>query len=162
MMMQESTTSDSSLTAVRQTCMRLLAMREHSQFELIQKLQLRGYASHEINLVLQEMASNGWQDNDRYAESYARQRINKGYGPLKIAYELRSKGIEDFDLDNFVEETAGGWQSCLLRLYQHKFDSKLNLTRQEWLKRCRFLQQRGFSPGLIRQLSSQLKLKLGS
>ena len=162
MMIQELKTSDSLLNAVRQTCMRLLAMREHSQYELNQKLQIRGYASHEINLVLQEMASNGWQDNQRYAESYARQRINKGYGPLKIAFELRSKGIEDFDLETFAEETAGGWQSCLLSLYQHKFDSKQNLTRQEWLRRCRFLQQRGFSPSLIRQLSSQLKLKLGS
>lgn len=161
-MMQESKNSDSPQIAIRQTCMRLLAMREHSQVELIQKLQLRGFASPEIDRVLQEMAENGWQDNQRYAESYARQRINKGYGPLKIAYELRSKGIVDFDLDEFADEIAGGWQSCLLNLYQHKFDNKQNLSRQEWLKRCRFLQQRGFSPGLIRQLSTQLKLKLGS
>ena len=161
-MMQEAKTSDSELNVIRQTCMRLLAMREHSQFELIQKLQLRGFASPEIDLVLQEMISNGWQDDQRYAESYVRQRITKGYGPLKIAYELRSHGVEHFDLDDFVDELAGGWSSCLLNLYQHKFDNKQNLTRQEWSKRYRFLQQRGFSPGLIRQLFAQLKLNLGS
>ena len=161
-MMQESKTSDSALSIIRQTCMRLLAMREHSQLELIQKLQARGFASPEIDRVLHEMIANGWQDDQRYAESYIRQRINKGYGPLKIAYELRSHGIEHFELDDFVEEMAGGWFSCLLNVYQHKFDDKQNLSHQEWAKRYRFLQQRGFTPGLIRQLSAQLKLKLGS
>lgn len=160
--MQEAKTSDSSLSAVRHSCMRLLAMREHSQLELFQKLQIRGFSSHDINQVLQEMSVNGWQDDVRYAESYARQRINKGYGPLKIAYELRSKGIDDFDLDHFAYELVGGWQTSLLNLYRSKFDNEQNLTRHEWLKRCRFLQQRGFSPGLIRQLSAHLKLKFGS
>lgn len=160
--MKDSKISDASLNAIRQTCIRLLAMREHSQTELFQKLQQRGYVNEEISLILQEMSLNGWQDNQRYAESFARQRINKGYGPLKIKFELRGKGVEEFDLDHFAEEMVGGWQACLLSLYRNKFDHETNLTRHEWLKRCRYLQQRGFSPDLIRQLSTQLKLQLRS
>lgn len=161
-MTQGSTTSDIAELAIRQICLRLLAMREHSQFELHQKLQVRGHAAEDIQAVLQDLSDRGWQNDQRFAEAYARQRLQKGYGPLKLRFELQQKGIKDFDLDSFADQECGGWQDCLWAVYQRKYDNKIQLSPAEWLKRSRFLQQRGFSQSMIRQLAAELRLKLGS
>lgn len=161
-MTQDSKTSDSPELAIRQTCLRLLAMREHSQLELRKKLQTRGYSHEAIQDVLLDLCQRGWQSDLRFAEAFARQRLQKGYGPIKVRFELQQKGIRDFELDQFAEQESGGWQDCLLAVYQRKYDNKIDLSQTEWLKRSRFLQQRGFSQGMIRQLAAELRLKLGS
>ena len=118
---------------IRQTCLRLLAMREHSAQELRHKLQYRGFDTDLIERVLLEMHDSGWQDNERFAENYARQRILKGYGPLKIRYELQQRGITDFPLDDLAKQLLGGWSASLHEVYAQKFKHESSLSRQEWL-----------------------------
>ena len=78
-------------TQIKESCLRLLARREHSQKELLNKLLVKGFDKDEILAVIEEFALQGWQSDSRYAESYARHRIQKGYGPISIAYELRKQ-----------------------------------------------------------------------
>ena len=144
---------------IEQICLRLLARREHSQRELLDKLALRGFNRDEAEPVIFEMAEQNWQNDERYAEFYIRQRIASGYGPLRIRYELQQRGIDDADLDAQAEE-RGGWQNLLLDVYYNKYDEEKSLTQNEWLKRSRFLQQRGFSGEMIKRLFVQLKIKL--
>lgn len=145
---------------IEQTCLRLLAMREHSQRELIDKLALKGYKANEVLPIIIDMAEKGWQDNQRFAECYARQRMQKGYGPLKIQYELQQRGIEALELNHWAEENLGGWFNGLIGIYQHKYDDQTQLTQAEWFKRSRFLQQRGYSGAMIKQLLTELNIKL--
>jgi regulatory protein len=109
--------------------------------------------------VIDDLAENHWQDDQRYADSYVRQRIASGYGPLRIRYELQQRGIADVDLDAKADE-QGGWPDLLLKVYCNKYDTEKSLSQGEWLKRSRFLQQRGFSGGNIKQLFVELKIKL--
>ena len=153
-------TTNNTRQKITETCLRLLAIREHSQQELIHKLIARGFTVEEIEPVLVEINRQGWQDNRRFAESYARQRMLKGYGPIRIRYELQQRGIAEIDLDSLAEQYLGSWSDSLLELYQQKFDQRQQLTQSEWLKRSRFLQQRGFSTAMIRQLFAQLNLKM--
>jgi regulatory protein len=161
--MQKKTPSSSTATERRQqieaVCLRLLALREHSQKELLDKLALRGFMRDESLPVIQAMAEQNWQNDARYAESYLRQRIAAGYGPVRIGYELQQRGISDADLDQQAEE-QGGWQDLLLDVYSRKYDDEKSLSRNEWLKRSRFLQQRGFSGEMIKRLFTELKIKL--
>jgi len=145
---------------IEQICLRLLARREHSQRELLDKLALRGFNRDEAELVIGEMAEQSWQNDERYAECYVRQRIASGYGPIRIRYELQQRGIDAVDLDAQVEE-QGGWQHLLLDVYRNKYDDDQSLTQNEWLKRSRFLQQRGFSGEMIKRLFIKMKIKLG-
>jgi regulatory protein len=148
------------LTEINESCLRLLARREHSQKELLNKLLLKGFAKDDILAVIDELALQGWQSDSRYAESYARHRIQKGYGPFFIAYELRQNGVDEVDLEDLVQKTAGSWVDLLEQIYIKRYGHDSFLDRKEWAKRSRFLMQRGFPGTLISALFDHLNIKL--
>jgi regulatory protein len=78
---------------------------------------------------------------------------------VRVRYELQQRGIDDSDMDAQAEE-QGGWQNLLLDVYSRKYDDERSLSQNEWLKRSRFLQQRGFSGEMIKRLFAELKIKL--
>ena len=145
---------------IRECCVRLLSRREHSQQELLNKLATKGFDRAKTRVIVDELAAQGWQSNQRFAESYSRYRIKKGYGPVKIIYELQQRGIEDCDLDEVVMDLADGWGEILEQVYLKKYSDDTRLTNKEWLKRNRFLQQRGFSGEMIKTLFRDLNIKL--
>ena len=140
-------------------CLRLLARREHSRQELLAKLALRGFDRDDALPVIDELAEHGWQDDLRYAESYARFRIQKGYGPIRVSYELKQNGIAAFDLEGIVQEEAGSWMALLEQVYSKKYSHDTVLERNEWAKRSRFLLHRGFSGAMISALFDELNIR---
>lgn len=144
---------------IEEVCLRLLARREHSQQELLTKLALRGFDRDDAQPVIDELAEQGWQDDLRYAESYARFRIRKGYGPIRVGYELKQNGIAAFDLEGIVQEETGGWMALLEQVYSKKYANDAVLERNEWAKRSRFLLHRGFSGAMISALFDQLNIR---
>ena len=147
-------------TQIKESCLRLLARREHSQKELLNKILVKGFDKDDILAVIEELARQGWQSDLRYVESYATHRIQKGYGPIWIAYELKKKGVDAVNLDAIAQKTAGGWMALLEQVYTKKFGHDSLLDRNGWAKRSRFLMQRGFSGAMISALFDQLNIKL--
>jgi len=145
---------------IKEVCLRLLARREHSQKELLNKLALRDFDRDDALAVIAELAQQGWQEDLRYAESYARYRILKGYGPIRVAYELRQNGIAVFDFEEIAQKEAGGWMELLEQVYTKKYTHDPVLARNEWAKRSRFLLHRGFSGEMISALFDHLAIKL--
>ncbi|MGR8952485.1 MAG: regulatory protein RecX [Gammaproteobacteria bacterium] len=142
---------------IRAECLRLLTGREHSRKQLLQKLISKGFARERVEPVLDALARESWLSDARYAESYARARILKGYGPTFIVYELRQNGIDlemtpSFDLDALAESAAGGWMALLQQVYLKKYGGGPMANRNEWAKRSRFLLQRGFTNAMIADL----------
>lgn len=144
---------------IEEVCLRLLAQREHCQQELLNKLALRGFDRNDAQPVIDELAEQGWQDDLRYAESYARFRIQKGYGPVRVNYELKQNGIAAFDLESIVQEEAGSWMALLEQVYSKKYTHDVVLERNEWAKRSRFLLHRGFSGAMVSALFDQLNIR---
>ena len=153
-------TADGVAVKIKESCLGLLARREHSQKELLNKLLVKGWAKDDILAVIDELILQGWQSDARYAESYARHRIHKGYGPVWIAYELRKNGVDAVNLDDIVRQTAGSWMDVLEQVYSKKYGHDAVINRNEWAKRTRFLMQRGFSGTMISALFDQLNIKL--
>jgi len=145
---------------IKESCLRLLALREHSQKELLNKLLVKGLAKDDILAVIDELAQQGWQSDSRYAESYTRHRIQKGYGPIFIAYELRKNGIDAVNFEDIMQKMADSWMELLEKVYIKKYGHDLLLDRNEWAKRSRFLMQRGFSGTMISALFDHLNIKL--
>lgn len=146
---------------IRENCLVYLTRREHSQQELLDKLEIKGFDREAIQEVVNNLAEQGWQSDRRFAESYARFRIKKGFGPLRISYELLQRGVESFDLESVVSDLANDcWAEIIEQVYQKKYSDDQVLTYKEWLKRCRFLQQRGFSGEMIKTLFKQLNIQL--
>ena len=155
---QEAT--DCVASQIKESCLRFLALREHSQKELLNKCLVKGFGKDEILAVIEELALQGWQSDSRYAESYARHRIQKGYGPLFIAYELRKNGVEAVNLEDIVQKSTGSWMELLEQVYTKKYGHDPLMDRNEWAKRSRFLMQRGFSGTMISALFDHLNIKL--
>jgi regulatory protein len=144
---------------IKEICLRLLTQREHSQKELLDKLALRGFDRDDVQPVVDELAEQGWQNDLRYAENYARFRIRKGYGPIRVGYELRQNGIAAFDLEGIVQEETGSWMALLEQVYSKKYPHDTALDRNEWAKRSRFLLHRGFSGAMISALFDELDIR---
>lgn len=145
---------------IKEICLRLLTRREHSQLELLNKIALKGFERTEIQLIIDELAEQGWQSDRRFSESYVRFRSKKGYGPIKISHELQQRGVECCDLDTMVLDIADGWYEILEWVYKKKYPDDKLIASNEWLKRTRFLQQRGFSNEMVNILFRQLRIEL--
>ena len=129
----------------RAVALRLLARREHSRFELDLKLRQRGFESVIIEKVLDEYEANDWLNNERFADVFARQRFDLGYGPLKITAELQQRGIQRLP-QWLAGITDWQWIESAIRLRDRRFG--LSDIRQDWCEKGRqgrFLCRRGFA-----------------
>ena len=155
-------TEDDAGKAIRAYCLGLLARRDHSRKELINKCQLKGFAKTDLTPILDELAEQGWQSDQRYAENYVRQRVQKGYGPIAVRYALMQKGVQSDDIERILDTFADHWLDLSEQVYRKKYPSESRISRQEWAKRSRFLMQRGFPAELVASLPAQLGLKFSA
>ena len=144
--------------AIKEACLRYLVRREHSRQELLQKVSAKGFARHDIMLVLEELTEQGLQSNARFAESYARSRVHKGFGPLRIQAELQQRGVGDCYFEMAVEDIADSWENLIEQVYSKKYGIETSLDNKEKSKRSRFLQQRGFPNDMVYRLFKKLSL----
>ena len=91
--MAKGKTEEDPQTRARSAALRLLARREHSRYELAMKLRQRKIEPEVYEPVLDEYEEEGWLSDERFAEVYTRQRVELGYGPLRILGELQQRGI---------------------------------------------------------------------
>ena len=135
--------------SAKQTAVKLLARREHSVLEIQRKLEQRDFPAEEIALALVELQQGGWLSDERYAEAYVHSRRLKGFGPTRIAIELRDRGVDEQLVANVLEEDDEIWMETLHQTYQRKYRGTSPEDFQEKAKRMRFLQYRGFSSDKI-------------
>ena len=88
------------------------------------------------------------QDDTRYAEAYARNRVAKGYGPLRIVRELAERGV-NADLARQTL-TAVDWAARSQAVRVKKFGQQAPPDFREQARQSRFLQYRGFTSEQIR------------
>ncbi len=139
------------MPSVKEKAIALLARREHSQLELRKKLQLRGFAENEIQSTLEWVKNKGYQDEARFCDSYIRQRISAGFGPVRIQKELVERGVSKHLLEASEPWQSADWQGQIERLVQRRFDTPCQ-SRHEYQKRARFLMGRGFTIDQIIQV----------
>ncbi len=144
---------------IKNHCLRLLVRREHSQKELLTKLMQKGFQRTDIQAVIDDLAANNWQSDERFAENYARHRLKKGYGATAIRYELSQRGIDVAanNLNDVLLTIADDWLDLLTQTYCKKYGEIAPITCYDWSKRSRFLLQRGFSSSQIQQFAKNLR-----
>lgn len=136
------------LKQLRRRAVKLLARREHTRAELARKLAALG-THEEIETVLNELAGSGLQSDARFAESWLRGQASR-LGAARLRQTLRQKGVSPdliaahvVDLPDELERARAVWQK--------KFAAAPS-DRGDWARQARFLQGRGFSVEIIRQL----------
>ena len=144
-------------SSAKQVAVRLLARREHSAEELRQKLAKREFEADEIATAVLELQRGDWQSDERFAEAYVRSRRLKGFGPVRIAAELRERGVDEQIARRHLAADDDLWWQAIEHEYQKKYHGSEFADYQEKASRMRFLQHRGFS---LEQINEIVKNKL--
>ena len=137
---------------IRLAAMNLLARREHSLLELRNKLTRRFPEETSIDEQLSRLANEGLQSDLRFAESYARQRISRGYGPVRLREELRERGVSGSDFEMAMEGLEVDWFALAADVLNKKFGETAPEDMKEKGRCIRFMQYRGFTAEHYRRL----------
>ena len=123
--------------------MRFLARREHSRAELARKLA--GYAQEGDNLtaLLDDLAARGWLSDARFAEQAIRSKARR-FGPLKLAWHLRAKGVDDEAIAAGLRAAGADGASSIGTVWMSRFRAPPSDDREK-ARQVRFLQGRGFA-----------------
>lgn len=134
-------------TALRRRAMDYLARREHSRFELQNKLREKFETPGDalIASVLDKLEADNLLSNTRFAESYVRSRISRGYGPMYIRHQLRQRQVDSVLVDQVLTFDEQDWTDVLVDALAKKVAEAPQRGSKQWLKLQRFSQSRGFT-----------------
>jgi regulatory protein len=141
--------------ALREAAMRLLARREHSLRELADKLARKGWPNEAIDVALAALADEGLQSDARFAESFVRQRAEKGYGPVRIRAELRRRGIDDVEADRALEAQDIDFFELAASVYRRRYARQPEPQDiKERARRHQAMLRRGFTGDQLREIAA--------
>jgi regulatory protein len=138
------------------SAVRILTNRDHSKYELKQKLQQRGFASKVIDTVIAECERLNYINDERTARLYISQLNRKCFGKRHIQMALKKKGLRGAAIENILLQkcTEDQERKKAGRLLGKKLKTA-NREKEARKKRdniYRFLYSRGFSKDLIADL----------
>lgn len=139
--------------SLRQRALELLSKREYSAAELAQKLKAYACEEDDLPALIADFQARGWVSDARYTEQMVHARQAK-FGAARVAHELREKGVND----TLIAEAVAGLQENEVERARHVWRKKFKAaptTREEWAKQARFLQSRGFTFEVIKQILSR-------
>jgi len=137
---------------IRSRALKLLTTREHSRLELSRKLRRRGYAPDDVEAVLDALIADDLLSEERLVAAYVAERLDKGFGPVRIRFELREKGLSDEQIEPYLSVEDEALIPCLEAVYRKRYGEGAIPDLRERQKRSRFLEYRGFPPRLIARL----------
>lgn len=134
-----------------QRALRWLNRREHSAFELRQKLVRLGGEAQAVKSVLEKLEQQQYLDDRRFAESYLRSRLPRGLGRVRLKQELAQRGIKA-DLAELALNAIELPDESQVALQLAQRRAELGKSEDSTM---RFLFRRGFSSKLCRTATRQ-------
>ena len=135
--------------AARAVAVGLLARRDFASGELRDRLERGGFgaatAAAAVAALIEERAVN----DARYAENYVSHHAERGKGPVRIAADLKERGVSKELIDTALAGSPD-WGSRARELRIRKFGPDSPSDWTEKARQARFLQYRGFSSDHIR------------
>jgi|SRR5215469_8869901 len=131
------------------TAIALLARRDLSSGELRGKLRAKAFDETTAAAVVVDLTQRGVVNDARYAQNYVAYHSGRGHGPVRIAAELRRRGLAAAVVEAALA-SGPDWSALARKACRAKFGA---LPPQSWAQKARqarFLQYRGFSSDHIR------------
>ncbi|MDO5041267.1 MAG: RecX family transcriptional regulator [Peptoniphilus sp.] len=120
--------------------------------EVANHLQDKGFSKDIADHTLKRLRRLNYIDDEKYAAAYCRDKINiNRYGPQKIAFFLKSKGIDESIINSSLSDLD--WDKVIDNLKKDG-TNKLNSLKQDdkrWEKTLRYLLGKGYSYDLIKK-----------
>ena len=139
--------------------LRLLAQREHSRLELVQKLAVHAQTAGELAAVLDALEAKDFINPQRVAESVVNRRSAR-LGASRIRHELLAKGLDADVVAQALEPVKSSELARAHSIWQKKFGNKEkqpgNLDAASRARQMRFLAGRGFAGDVVRQVVQKI------
>lgn len=140
-------------TRLRSYAFAVLTRKEYSKADLIEKLALYAVDRDEVIKLVDELASENYQSDQRVAEMMLSSQKRKGKGPNRIKMALKSKKIDSDLIQNELKETD--WNEQAYQLKVKKFGLDVEKEPKLKAKQIRFLMYRGFEMDAIMKAISK-------
>lgn len=125
----------------------VLTRREYSKADLIEKLALYAMDRDEVLKLVDELARENYQSDQRVAEILLSSQKRKGKGPNRIKLALKSKKIDASLIQEELKETD--WNEQAYQLKVKKYGTQVEKEPKLKAKQIRFLMYRGFEMDAI-------------
>ena len=136
--------------ALVSAALRLLSRRDYSRTEFIKKLGAGEFDKADIEAAADWCHAQGFLNESRFAESTSR-RLGAKYGVQRVAHTLRQKGVAEEQVSAMISTLKDSEQDRASALWMRKF-GKIADSGEEKTKQIRYLQSRGFSFAIIKQV----------
>jgi regulatory protein len=136
----------------RTTALSCLARRDFSSGELADKLRAKAFDELMVVELIAALTREGILNDERYAQNYVAYHAGRGQGPLRIAADLRRRGLAAQLIDGAL---SGGpdWRALALKVSRAKFGPQPPGSWALKARQARFLLYRGFAADQIRAVT---------
>ena len=117
---------------------------------MLRKLKAKGHDAVEVSGVLDELADQNLQSDERYVEAYVRSRAARGYGPQRIALELKQRGLATEGVRAALAASECDWLALARRADAKKYGDTPGRDPLDLARRRKHLEYRGFAAEQIR------------
>ena len=132
-------------TQAKNQAVHLLSLREHSRHELVTKITRKHeLGDAELSDLLDGLEQSGYLNDQRFTEMFVRSSIARGHGPMKIAYALRDKGVDESMVRQIMDSSEADWLEEARFQREKKFGEEIPVNFKERARQSRFLAGRGF------------------
>ncbi len=129
----------------RKIALRYLSRREYSQQEMSEKLVSKGIERIIADAITKELVHDNLINDVRFTQELVRVRMIRGYGPLKIKFELKQRGVSEEMASQCLSDIEVDWASHARLALERKFRQQPVEDYKEWAKRANYLRGRGFT-----------------
>ncbi|MFQ5652107.1 MAG: RecX family transcriptional regulator [bacterium] len=145
---------------IKESALRYLAGRAHSEQELRTKLRQKGYSETHVAAVLDELKEARFIDDGEFAHSFVRNRmVNKPMGERGLRHELLRKGVSEEIIDRAVKQAFAehSQEEIAMRLVERRKERYNGLPEPVQTKRLHdFLMRRGFSWEVVNEVMEKI------
>jgi regulatory protein len=147
-------------TKARNNVYALLRSRPRSEFEVRQRLKLKGYSAALIDDTVENFRKTGDLDDEKFARLWVQSRMHMNpAGDVVLRHELKQKGIAEAVISAALEFKAENYDehALALSIAEERFHRLKALDRRKALKRVYdFMLRRGFKYDTIQRILGEL------
>lgn len=137
--------------------LRFLGYRQRSEKEIRNRLYKEDFDEDIIENTIDYLNKNKLIDDFQFAESFMKDKINlSNHGPQKIRYDLYQKGIDKSIIDEVLELDNSEYDRCLEAAEKKIYSYRNDDYQKKYRKLSGFLQRRGFSFSVIKDVLNEV------
>lgn len=152
--------SEKLLNKAKNNAYALLRLRPRSEFEIRQRLKLKGYSDSLIESVAGDLRRLGDIDDEKFARFWIDSRMHLNpVGDVILKHELKLKGVSDSIIEATLSQKAKNYDEyeVAFSMAKERFERFRKLDRHKAMKRVYdFLMRRGFRYDTIQRIINEL------